>query len=223
MIEILIQIAFLIVAYILGSIPWALIVGKLVRGIDIREHGSKNMGATNTFRVLGFKWGLLVFALDAIKGGIIVLLMNLNIFNFNSDKVFILHPLCYGVFAFLGHLFPLFAKFKGGKGMATAAGIVLAFAPMVFSFGLVAFIITIITSRYVSLSSCVTCLVAVIVAILSPFRDNVFAILLTIVAIIIIIKHIPNLKRIINHTESKINFKSITNHNEDAFIIEEKK
>ena len=73
----------MIISYLLGSIPWALIIGKLVKGIDIREHGSKNMGATNAFRVLGFKYGLLVFALDALKGGIVLFIMKYNFFNFD--------------------------------------------------------------------------------------------------------------------------------------------
>ena len=150
-----IQIIFLIISYLLGSIPWALIIGKLVKGIDIREHGSKNMGATNAFRVLGFKYGLLVFVLDALKGGLILFIMKHNFFKFDLGD-FIIHPLSYGACAFLGHLFPIFAKFKGGKGMATASGIVLFYHPIAFTAGLITFLIVIITARFVSLSSCVT-------------------------------------------------------------------
>ena len=175
-----IQLLFLIISYIIGSIPWALIVGKLVKGIDIREHGSKNMGATNTFRVLGFKWGLLVFALDALKGGIILFIMKHNFFQFDLAPVDlgpitipVFNPLAYGAFAFLGHLFPIFAKFKGGKGMATASGIVLFYHPIAFVCGLITFIIVILISRFVSLSSVITGL-AVLTASIIWNNDNYF-------------------------------------------------
>lgn len=219
-----IQIIFLIIAYLLGSIPWALIVGKIVKKIDIREYGSKNMGATNTFRVLGFKYGLLVFFLDAIKAGLIVGIMKYNLFKLDfSTFTFIIHPLFYGLSAFLGHLFPIFAKFKGGKGMACASGIVLAYSPIVFTFGLVAFITTIILSRYVSLSSCVTCVVCLITSIIKPDYDLTLIIILSVLTLVICLKHIPNFKRIITHKESKINFKSIKDEHEQAFILEDEK
>jgi glycerol-3-phosphate acyltransferase PlsY len=223
------QIIFLIISYLLGSIPWALIVGKLVKGIDIREHGSKNMGATNAFRVLGFKYGLLVFALDALKGGIILFIMKHNFFNFDLGD-FIIHPLSYGACAFLGHLFPIFARFKGGKGMATASGIVLFYHPIAFTAGLITFIIVIITTRFVSLSSCVTAIAVLITSFF--FKDNYyitigditityFSQILIFICIFLIVKHIPNFKRIINHTESKINFKAIKNKDVPAFISED--
>ena len=223
------QIIFLIISYLLGSIPWALIIGKLVKGIDIREHGSKNMGATNAFRVLGFKYGLLVFALDALKGGIVLFIMKHNFFNFDLGD-FIIHPLSYGACAFLGHLFPIFAKFKGGKGMATASGIVLFYHPIAFTAGLITFIIVIVTTRFVSLSSCVTAIAVLITSFF--FKDNYyitigditityFSQILIFICIFLIVKHIPNFKRIINHTESKINFKAIKNKDVPAFTSED--
>lgn len=227
----IIQIIFLIISYILGSIPWALIIGKLVKGIDIREHGSKNMGATNAFRVLGFKYGLLVFALDALKGGIILFLMKHNDFFFKFDLgSFIIHPLAYGAFAFLGHLFPVFTKFKGGKGMATASGIVLFYHPIAFAVGLVTFLIIIITTRFVSLSSCLTTIAVLITSFF--FKDNYyitigditityFSQILIFITVFLIIKHIPNFKRIIKHTETKINFRAISDPKEKAFLTED--
>jgi glycerol-3-phosphate acyltransferase PlsY len=222
-----IQLFFIVVSYIIGSIPWALIVGKLVKGIDIREHGSKNMGATNTFRVLGFKWGLLVFALDAIKGGIILFIMKHNFFGFDLQPVDlnfitipVFNPLIYGAFAFLGHLFPVFAKFKGGKGMATAAGVILFYHPIAFACGLITFLIVIIISRFVSLSSVVTG-IAVLIATILWNKDIYLIIILIFINIFLIIKHIPNFKRIINHTESKINFKAINDPNLPAFISDD--
>lgn len=230
---ILIQIAFLILAYILGSIPWALVISKLTKGIDIREYGSKNMGATNAFRVLGFKWGLLVFFLDALKGGVIVFLMDKNIFNFDYENFsFIIHPLIYGIAAFLGHLFPIFTKFKGGKGMSTAAGIVLFYSPLTFLIGLVAFLLTVGISKYVSLGSCLTCLSCLIASLIfsdsSSYLSNhllradiYFIVILIFINIFIFVKHIPNFKRIVNKTESKVNFKALRNSAEPAFIITE--
>ena len=107
-----IQIGALIIAYLFGSIPIALIIGKTIKHIDIREHGSKNMGATNAFRVLGFKWGLLTFILDAIKGAITVVFMKYIIVHFdfyNSDNFpFIINILFYGLAAFIGYLFTIF-------------------------------------------------------------------------------------------------------------------
>lgn len=225
----LIQIIFLIISYLLGSIPWALIIGKIVKGIDIREHGSKNMGATNAFRVLGFKYGLLVFALDALKGGIILFIMKHNLFNFDFGS-FVIHPLAYGACAFLGHLFPIFAKFKGGKGMATASGIVLFYHPIAFTVGLITFLIVIITSRFVSLSSCVTAIAVLITSFF--FKDNLyisigditityFSQVMIFICAFLIIKHIPNFKRILNHTETKINFKAIKDKDVPAFVSED--
>ena len=224
-----IQILFLVISYILGSIPNALIIGKIVKGIDIREHGSKNMGATNTFRVLGFKFGLLVFALDAIKGGIILFIMKHNFFNFDLGD-FIIHPLSYGACSFLGHLFPIFTKFKGGKGMATASGIVLFYHPIAFLVGLITFIITLMISRFVSLSSCVTTIAVLITSFF--FKDDYtfvflnleityFSLVMIFINIFLIVKHIPNFKRIISHTESKINFKAIKDPTVKAFVTED--
>ena len=162
------------------------------------------MGATNTFRVLGFKWGLLVFALDAIKGGIILFIMKHNFFGFDLQPVDlnfitipVFNPLIYGAFAFLGHLFPVFAKFKGGKGMATASGIILFYHPIAFACGLITFLIVIIISRFVSLSSVVTG-IAVLIATILWNKDIYLIIILIFINIFLIIKHIPNFKRIIN-------------------------
>ncbi|NAP01649.1 glycerol-3-phosphate acyltransferase, partial [Halomonas sp. MG34] len=110
-------IIFAIVAYLLGSIPTALIVGKLGYNLDIREHGSGNLGATNTFRVLGFKAGSIVIVTDILKGTTATLIPLL----FDAD----VYRLIIGLFAVIGHTYPLFAKFKGGKAVATSGGIIL--------------------------------------------------------------------------------------------------
>ena len=97
----------------LGSIPFALIIGKLVKGIDIREHGSRNMGATNALRVLGIKWGIIVFALDMLKAGLIIGLFRFNIIPYSEYDL--VHPLVYGVCAILGHLFSGFRQISWGQ------------------------------------------------------------------------------------------------------------
>lgn len=210
MIYIILQIVLLIIAYLFGSIPWALIIGKLVKGIDIREYGSKNMGATNTLRVLGVKWGILVFVLDALKGAIIVAIMKYNFFNFDYTLFsFVINPLFYGIAAFLGHIFPIYTSFKGGKGVSTATGVILAYAPILFVGGLIVFIIVFLITRYVSLSSCSAAITAFIISLfIRPF-DWYLVILAGILTILINVKHIANYKRIFHHQENKIDFKQI--------------
>ena len=113
-----------ILAYLLGSIPSGLIVGKLFYGVDIREHGSGNLGGTNTFRTLGVKAGLIVTTADILKG---TLAAALPVW-FGSD----MHPLAAGIIAVIGHMYPVFAGFKGGKAVATSGGVVLFYAPLMF-------------------------------------------------------------------------------------------
>ena len=198
------QIIFLIISYLLGSIPWALIVGKLVKGIDIREHGSKNMGATNAFRVLGFKYGLLVFALDALKGGIILFIMKHNFFNFDLGD-FIIHPLSYGACAFLGHLFPIFAKFKGGKGFASFLGMALAVNwKCALVLMIVVVLVTLITD-YIVVGT-MTTIISFPAYMGWETRNYIIPLIILIASIVIIYKHRENLVRIYKGTE--IGFRS---------------
>ena len=126
----LVKYFLIIIAYLLGSIPFALIVSKTAKGIDIRDYGSKNMGATNVLRVLGLKYGLITFFLDATKAAIIILLFKLGVLNENMHALG--HPLIYGIVAIIGHVFPVYANFKGGKAVACSAGIVLVYSPLTF-------------------------------------------------------------------------------------------
>src|SRR5699024_7063016 len=144
-------------AYILGSIPTGLIVGKIGFKIDIREHGSGNLGATNSFRVMGMKAGIIVILVDILKGTAATLL-----------PLFVeadIHRLVIGLFAVLGHTYPMFAKFKGGKAVATSGGIILGVNPILFIIMVSTFIISLYISKYVSLSSMITGVVSVAVAI----------------------------------------------------------
>lgn len=193
----LIKYFLIIIAYLLGSIPFALIVSKATKGIDIRDYGSKNMGATNVLRVLGVKYGLLTFALDAMKAGIIIFLFKIGVLD--KDVHALGHPLVYGVVAIIGHVFPIFAKFKGGKAVACSAGIILAYSPLTFLGCVLGFIITLLTTKIVSISSMVAAILAVIISLF--WHDLPFTIFVSIMAIIILLRHRDNIKRLIDGDE----------------------
>ena len=204
--NIYLAILLVIISYLLGSIPNALIVSKLTKGIDIREHGSKNMGATNTLRVLGLKWGIIVLLLDAFKAAIIVAVVNYNLFGI---KPLVFHPLIYGVCAILGHLYPVFCKFKGGKGVACACGLLLGFNPLGCLVAVIGFTLALVITKYVSVGSLTAGVFGTIYALIRLIiHYHIDFLLLFIicfgVTIILFIKHIPNLKRIANKTETKI-------------------
>ena len=154
----------LIISYLLGSIPFGLIIGKLVKKVDIREHGSRNTGATNAVRVLGFKLGALCFLLDALKGGLVIIIVRLLMY-FNvplgtdlgiisiNENINIHITALYGLTAVIGHVFPVFLKFKGGKAVATSAGALLALAPIIGILGILVFYIVLKMTGYASLGS----------------------------------------------------------------------
>ncbi|MFC0299647.1 glycerol-3-phosphate 1-O-acyltransferase PlsY [Virgibacillus soli] len=187
-------IVFGLIAYILGSIPSALLVGKIGFDMDIREHGSGNLGATNTFRVLGVKAGIIVTLADILKGTIAVLLPLL----FDME----MHRLIIGIFAVLGHTYPIFARFKGGKAVATSGGIILGVNPILFVIMIAAFLISLYISKYVSLSSMITGVVAIGVS--AFFKDIGLILITSLLTIFVFYRHRDNIKRIKNKTEPKI-------------------
>lgn len=189
-----IYVIIIILAYLIGSIPSGLIIGKVFYNTDIREHGSGNLGGTNTFRTLGIKAGLVVTIADILKGTLAASLP----FLFDTD----LHVLIAGLFAIAGHMFPIFANFKGGKAVATSGGVLLFAAPMMFLILFVCFFITLYISKYVSLSSMVCAVVAVIYALI--VRDIPLIIIISIFAFFIFYRHRSNIKRIKDKTEPKI-------------------
>lgn len=204
------ELALLAVAYILGSIPNALIIGKLFYNIDVREHGSKNMGATNTFRVLGAKAGFTVFFLDLFKGFLLTSLFTLNIIKAEPTHFPII---LFGIVSVIGHIFPIFSKFKGGKGVACTAGFILAYAPWCFLIGFMVFSLTLFFTKYVSVSSLATILSMLI----SSFFINTlnahaidwhFTIFCLILTITLFISHRKNIYRLIHKSESKFSFKN---------------
>ena len=139
-------IIFLIIAYLLGSIPTGLWIGKYFYGKNLRDYGSGNMGTTNTFRVLGPKAGSVTFMIDMLKGTLATILP--MIFGVSGVT-----PLLFGFFAILGHTFPIFAGFKGGKAVATSAGILLGLAPLFLLYLLIIFTIVLYLSSMISLAS----------------------------------------------------------------------
>lgn len=209
---IIIKILLLLAAYLFGSIPFGFIIGKL-KGKDIRQYGSKNIGATNTGRVLGKKFAILVFLLDAIKGFLLTFLFRFGIIH---EDYMILSPAIYGFLAILGHAFPIFLKFKGGKAVATSAGFIAGYCPWLLLVLMVSFLITTYLSKMVSLGSLVSTLVALIVVIILTifgndpiFNLNVdlfFLVFASFAVIIIFVKHRQNMIRISKKSESKVNW-----------------
>lgn len=186
---------FALLAYLLGSIPSALLVGKIGYKIDIREHGSGNLGATNTFRVLGTKAGAIVTLADILKGTLATIAPMLI---FGSD----VYPLVIGLFAVLGHTYPIFAKFKGGKAVATSGGIFLGVSPLLFFMMVVTFLVSLYLSKYVSLSSMITGVISIIVSLF--LKDIGIIIMVSVLTLFIFYRHKDNIKRIRNKTEPKI-------------------
>lgn len=190
-----------LIGYLLGSIPFALIIGKIVKGIDVREHGSGNLGGTNVGRILGAKWGVIVIACDMFKGFFVTLIG----FYIGGEIV----ALIAGLFAVVGHSYPLFANFKGGKGVATGASIFIFLAPIPVTIVLVVFLICLLLFKYVSLASMTAAVVGIIVLIIpewiSGFNINFIVRLAGIgVALFIIIKHMSNIKKLLKGEENKI-------------------
>lgn len=198
-------IILLIVAYLLGSIPSAVWVGKTFHGIDVREHGSGNAGATNTFRVLGKKAGIPVLLMDIIKGAIAVNLVWLQ-HDYLSNEIsqFTNLKLAFGFCAVLGHIFPVFAGFKGGKGIATLLGIVLAVHPPAALCSLGLFLVILTITKYVSLGSMLAG-IAFPLFITLVFKTQVHSLTIfsSVVAVLIIVTHQKNIQRLLKNDENK--------------------
>lgn len=195
-------ISILIVAgYLLGSIPSAVWIGKWFYGTDVREHGSHNAGATNTLRVLGRRAALPVFIIDAAKGYGAVMLSHFT--DLEGDAFFFL-KIGLTAAAILGHIFPAFASFKGGKGVATLAGCMLAITPIPMVMGLATFVIVLAVTHYVSLGSITGgVLFPVYIIIVNGFHSPYKIAFGVLVAVVLLITHRKNIKRLREGTESK--------------------
>ncbi len=199
------ELLLIIVAYLIGSIPTSVWVSKHFFGIDIREYGSGNAGATNTFRVLGSKWGSFVMLVDVIKGVVATSLYLLLPHYLTNELHQTNFMLGLGLAAVLGHIFPIWANFKGGKGVATLLGMAVAIQPIVAACCIAVFLSVLFLTRFVSLSS-VLAGIAFMVFILFVFNEQptfyrIFAVL---VALMVVLTHQKNIGRILKGTESKV-------------------
>ena len=203
---------FGLAAYLIGAIPTALWVGKAYYGIDIREHGSGNSGATNTFRVLGKKPGSVVMAVDILKGWTATSLVGFLIYyNAIPEDYIVPCQLLYGFLAVLGHVYPVYAGFRGGKGVATLLGMVLAIQTEVALICLLIFIIVLLITKYVSLGSMLAAISFPILLLLPWFRpEHSYNLLLgfgVLVAILVVFTHRKNIGRLLAGNESKANIR----------------
>lgn len=199
----------LIAAYLFGSIPTAVWIGQAFYGIDVREYGSGNAGATNTFRVLGKKAGIAVMILDILKGWTatnLAYLIGLSVTGPQHSVQFVNYQLALGIIAVMGHLFPIFAGFRGGKGIATLFGMILAVHTQAALVCVIVFIAVLLISKYVSLSSIsagFTFPLSVIFYFHSPLRSIVVYGMC--ICILILVTHQKNIERLLKGKESKVN------------------
>lgn len=196
----------LVLAYLIGSIPTSYIFAKTLKGIDIRQYGSGNAGATNTYRVVGKLPGLAVLLIDVFKGVFTVTLLAKL---FMRTGVIPVGPETYaimlGFMAITGHIWTVFLDFKGGKGIAAAAGVLMGMAPKALLIGLIIWIIVFIWKRYVSLASIISAVaIPVIFSVLS--YPLVYVIFGSLVCAITVFKHYPNIKRLVRGEERRISF-----------------
>jgi glycerol-3-phosphate acyltransferase PlsY len=198
----------IVIAYLMGSIPTAVWIGKIFYGIDVREYGSGNAGATNTFRVLGKKAGIPVLIIDILKGFFAVKLSYLFGGDILSHNQLINFQLTLGLAALLGHIFPIYVGFRGGKGIATLLGIMIAIHYQAALISAVIFIIIFLASKYVSLSSMIAAFTFPFVIILI-FKENTPSLVLFsfFIAILVLLTHQKNIERLLRKEENKANIK----------------
>lgn len=199
------EIALIVIAYLIGSVPTAVWVSKFFFGIDIRDFGSGNAGATNTYRVLGAKWGTFVMVVDMLKAIIAVKLAFLLPYSFESDLYLVNMQLGLGLAAVIGHIFPIWANFKGGKGVAALFGMVLGIQPNVALSCVGVFLLVLYLTRWVSLSS-ILASVAFPIFILVVFNEpeHLYRIFAITVAMLVLLTHQKNIGRILRGDESKV-------------------
>lgn len=199
------ELGLIILAYLIGSIPTALIISKKYFGIDIRDYGSGNMGATNTFRVLGKRYGTIVMICDILKGMAAVSLFYFLPFYLNNELSRTNFMIGLGLASVIGHVFPIFAGFKGGKGVATLFGMLLVVQPIVAICCVVVFLLALFLTRYVSLSS-------VLGAIMLPIsvlwiwneEEFLYRLFALIIAVMVVLTHQKNIGRILRGVETRV-------------------
>ena len=201
-------ICWLVGAYLIGAIPFGFLIGKM-RGVDVRTVGSKNIGATNVFRTVGKKWGLLAFFCDVMKGFLPTMAATCFAGRAADPTDFGNLSLCVAIACVVGHMLTPYMKFKGGKGVATAFGALIALMPATVGMAFALFAVVFACSHYISLGSC-TAATALAVAVWIPFldhagyRDLPLCILVTLIAAFIVWKHRSNIGRLVRGEENKI-------------------
>ncbi len=195
---------FAVLAYFMGSLPNGVVIGKRVKGIDIRDYGSGNSGATNAYRVLGPKYGIMVLVADVLKGFIPVMLADMA--GISGIPLILI-----GIVAIVGHSLSLFLNFKGGKGVATSLGVFLYLVPYVMLVVVAAFILVVYTTRYISLASIVGAALLPILTMFMPIREGIdrpsIFIISLLMGLFVIYRHRTNITRLLNGTENKFKVK----------------
>lgn len=206
-----------LLSYLIGSVPSSLWVGKIHKKIDLRDYGSGNLGATNTFRILGWKAGIVVFVIDFLKGFLAVYFISDLAFSIGGfpevysgweTRTYIM--ILAGLFAVGGHMFSIFAGFKGGKGALTACGMLYAIEPISISLSFLLFFIILFSTRYVSLASVISCFMYPLFLLSLKYWfgfdkiDGSLIVISSLIALLIIVKHRANFKRLMEGTENRI-------------------
>ncbi len=209
-------IVIIVLSYLLGSIPTSIWVGKIFKRVDIRDHGSGNAGATNTFRILGWKAGTVVTLIDLAKGFTAAYYISQIGYHIGDVPVSIamwetdvFMRLIAGAAAVGGHMYPLYARFKGGKGVITAAGMLYGIEPISITLAIIVFLTILFTSRYVSLGSIFSCFSYPLFLLMLRYGfdqpiDGSLIVISAVVAATIIIKHHTNIRRLLEGTENRI-------------------
>lgn len=209
----------ILLSYLVGSIPSGMIIARKFGNINIKEHGSGNVGGTNVFRVMGWKFGISVILLDALKGAIAVILISRlywGSFPFPNQTPFddfTLVQIIAGITAVIGHVWTIFADFKGGKGIATGLGVLITIITLDIALALAVFVIVVSLSKYISLGSISA---AVSIPIIMIVRENIFGVdiqgyhtilpFVVVLAIMVIYTHRSNIIRLLNGNENQISF-----------------
>jgi glycerol-3-phosphate acyltransferase PlsY len=201
------ELLLIILAYLIGSIPTALLISRNFFGVDIRDYGSGNMGATNTYRTLGSKYGTMVMFFDILKGMLAVSLYNFIPYYLHSSNMWdrTNFMIGLGLAAVIGHIFPIYARFRGGKGVATLFGMILAVQPVIAGSCVAVFLLVLYFTRYVSLSSIFAGL-SLPVCVLWIWNDDVvlYRVFAVLVAALVILTHQKNISRILRGDENRV-------------------
>ncbi|MBS1665910.1 MAG: glycerol-3-phosphate 1-O-acyltransferase PlsY [Bacteroidetes bacterium] len=201
----MVEVLLIVLAYLIGSIPTAVWISRYFFDIDIREYGSGNAGATNTFRVLGSKWGSFVMVVDVLKGVVATSLYILIPYYLHNEFDRTNFMVGLGLAAVLGHIFPIWADFRGGKGVATLFGMILAMQPIVAIYCVGVFILVLYLTRFVSLSSILASLAfAVLILFIFNEQEPLYRGFAIAVALLVVLTHQKNISRLLRGNESKV-------------------